>query len=750
MASLGDLTVGLVADASSFISSMQNAMRVMESVFKVAEEGARNQAAQRFFENAGKSIEEYRVATKGMISDVELMKKANLADSMGITTETFKTLAGVANASALKTGQSFDYMFNSIIVGTARSSRLLLDNLGIIVSVDAANRRYAKAQLELAGDTSVTTKEINKFVKAMDDAEKKTAFTNEVMLQSKETMVEFAKIGETSATKFAGLEAAINNFKDALKASLAEAVVPAVPAITDFVQGIDNLLRRGKPLEAFGAVLNEVGKALIYTGSFGQINLKGNSQIDQGNLQKMKDKNVELGVVGEWKTIIEDQIGPLQDFEKVVQQYVDSSSMGVSELDKSIAQFLKLNTMVGNAFGEFKRTVVKAPKKPAEAKKETRSERKIFMDEDILGVAEELRLAEANRVESARVLELQKMEGVALAAFITKTNAAARALEEMRKVAKDKLRLDDLDQKNAEQALRQKRGEELTGSSMSAISGGLGAAGGLFQAIAGPAVSGMGAAMAPMVGAMAGPIGALIGMIIQLVMELDPVIKIVADLMQGLGLLVENAVGPLLTALMPLGPALMKLLASVGLLIGFAVAPVTNALNALIPVIAFVIDMFTLVITVLSPFVGIIFEMLFWFLKIIDVFAFMTNGAGAAQAFAAILEFASNQMLDGAIYFVNGMVNLIRNIPGMSTFGTLISRSDFGGEPAPEVEANTAAVTANTQAIRNFTQELHNLPQGYKVASATYASTSSSSATAPRSTASRPTVYDRETGRPKF
>lgn len=182
--------------------------------FQMASEGARTLSAQAFFEKSAKDIQSYRAAVNGMVSDSNLMKKANLADSMGIDEKTFKKLAGVAQVAALKTGQSFEYMFDSIIVGTARASRLLLDNLGIIVSVEQANINYAKS-------IGVASDKVASFVKEMSDEQKQLAFVQEVVKKSNDTMREAAVVGETASVAFEKTAAKISNLVDKFQSLMA-------------------------------------------------------------------------------------------------------------------------------------------------------------------------------------------------------------------------------------------------------------------------------------------------------------------------------------------------------------------------------------------------------------------------------------------------------------------------------------------------------------------------------------------------
>jgi len=78
-------------------------------------------------------LDELREATKGTVSDMELMKAAVNANNFQIPLETMANLLKFAQQRAQETGQSVDYLVESIVTGIARKSPLILDNLGINV-----------------------------------------------------------------------------------------------------------------------------------------------------------------------------------------------------------------------------------------------------------------------------------------------------------------------------------------------------------------------------------------------------------------------------------------------------------------------------------------------------------------------------------------------------------------------------------------------------------------------------------------
>lgn len=72
-----------------------------------------------------------RAATNNTVSDLELMKAAVQAKNFDIPLSQLGTLLEFANRRAKDTGQSVDYLVNSIVTGIGRKSPLILDNLGI-------------------------------------------------------------------------------------------------------------------------------------------------------------------------------------------------------------------------------------------------------------------------------------------------------------------------------------------------------------------------------------------------------------------------------------------------------------------------------------------------------------------------------------------------------------------------------------------------------------------------------------------
>lgn len=100
---------------------------------KAIELGSQMKTVGQGFERMAdqKTLQGLRSATRGLVSDIELMKVSVQAGNFGIPIEQMGTLLDFAARRAAETGQEVDYLVNSIVTGIGRKSPMILDNLGI-------------------------------------------------------------------------------------------------------------------------------------------------------------------------------------------------------------------------------------------------------------------------------------------------------------------------------------------------------------------------------------------------------------------------------------------------------------------------------------------------------------------------------------------------------------------------------------------------------------------------------------------
>lgn len=195
---------------------------------------------KRAFPNATLLLDQLRKSTHGTITDFELMKRTLQATNLGVTAEHLGVLFEFAAARAQQTGESVDYLVDSIVRGVGRKSILVLDNLGL----------SATRLREQFGGAAIASKSVAEV----------TAGVAEI------ARVELQKMGgyvDTSETRVKQLDVAWQN----LKQTVAKRV--AGEGTTSFLTDITEGLRRaiassedltkeftsGKAIEAVNAFL---------------------------------------------------------------------------------------------------------------------------------------------------------------------------------------------------------------------------------------------------------------------------------------------------------------------------------------------------------------------------------------------------------------------------------------------------------------------------------------------------------------
>ena len=114
--------------------------KLSDEVVQVLNESSRlsmeAEGIQIAFERLGRGdlLEGLRKATHNTVSDLELMKAAVKFNDFKLSLDELGTMLAFAQQKAKDTGQSVDYMVDSIVTGLGRQSLMILDNLGLSAS----------------------------------------------------------------------------------------------------------------------------------------------------------------------------------------------------------------------------------------------------------------------------------------------------------------------------------------------------------------------------------------------------------------------------------------------------------------------------------------------------------------------------------------------------------------------------------------------------------------------------------------
>ena len=120
-------------------------------------------------ENSQEALEKLKIATNDTMSEFDLFQQANNAMVLGVSrnSDEMAEMFDIAQRLGRALGRDTASSVESLVTGIGRQSRLMLDNIGIIVKADEAYESYAK-KLDINVDQ-------------LTDAEKKQAFLNATM-----------------------------------------------------------------------------------------------------------------------------------------------------------------------------------------------------------------------------------------------------------------------------------------------------------------------------------------------------------------------------------------------------------------------------------------------------------------------------------------------------------------------------------------------------------------------------------------
>lgn len=112
------------------------AMEMADMVKQGVELARQGEGIRIAFERLGRGdiLDGLREATHGTVTDLELMKAAVKFNDFKLPLDELGTMLAFAQQKAKDTGQSVDYMVDSIVTGLGRKSLMILDNLGLSAS----------------------------------------------------------------------------------------------------------------------------------------------------------------------------------------------------------------------------------------------------------------------------------------------------------------------------------------------------------------------------------------------------------------------------------------------------------------------------------------------------------------------------------------------------------------------------------------------------------------------------------------
>ena len=254
-----------------------------------------------------KALEDLKNATNNTMSEFDLLQQANNALVLGVakTSEEMSEMFDIAQRLGRALGRDTRSSVESLITGIGRQSRLMLDNIGIIVKTKDAYAVYAQ--------------ELNKTVDALTESEQKQAFLNATLESARQKVNLVGQETRNAQSRFEEFTASLENAGATIGNSLTPLMVSLARAGTFVTNSFSSIMQ-----SMFGLEIAEERQLTL---------LRELSSAMQNNIIELqnRDKVITATIENIKKTSKE----ALEEEQKAVQSLIDSiDSLGKSRQEQ--------------------------------------------------------------------------------------------------------------------------------------------------------------------------------------------------------------------------------------------------------------------------------------------------------------------------------------------------------------------------------------------------------------------------------
>lgn len=236
---LGAFGIGLgVSGAIQLARSVDELARVAAQAERTR--GAYDRLATGVGASASSMLSSMRVASRGLISDADLVLNANRAMLLGVadTAEEMGQLLEVARVRGQAVQISTSEAFTRLAQGIGKREIEILDELGIVIKLIPTYEEYAKS--------------IGKTANQLTEAEKSAAIFNKVIKGSAPLVAAAADAADTAADKYERLDAAQDNLAKSMGNVLKDAGANNITMWARLTEGANNYLKAINQIQQIG------------------------------------------------------------------------------------------------------------------------------------------------------------------------------------------------------------------------------------------------------------------------------------------------------------------------------------------------------------------------------------------------------------------------------------------------------------------------------------------------------------------
>ena len=276
-----------------------------------------------------------REATHGTVTDIELMKAAVKFNDFKLPVEELGTMLAFAQQKAKDTGQSVDYMVDSIVTGLGRKSLMILDNLGL----------SASEIKERMGETGDMTKAVGEIIR--EQMAKAGNYVETAADRAAQANVSLQNKMEELGRKFAPLEEASSNLWTSMKLGILDVISGPLTNL------LNKLTQAGRMMNAYGMMGGnaKVGRMIANLAGASEGNRQSIYQQQQEkfwryiNPREQQIKDIRAWQSGQRGEALQGRIGAIRDQygsldATKIQAEVDAAKKMLSDYQQAAKQIL--------------------------------------------------------------------------------------------------------------------------------------------------------------------------------------------------------------------------------------------------------------------------------------------------------------------------------------------------------------------------------------------------------------------------
>lgn len=281
-------------------------------------------AFRRQIPNAEVLLHNLQKATHNTVGEMELMQRALKFQNFGADVSKLPELLEFAAVRAQQTGESVDYLVNSIVNGIGRKSLLILDNLGISATRLKAEFGGASLQAQSVGDVTAAVGRI-----------------------AKEELTKMGGYAETAATKVDQITVSFER----LKKEVSETATST--GLLDFynkvIKGVELMFRSFNTKTDFKELINIDKGQLAALNDFEKLAKRVNDERKKGNdivERELKQNTMQILLNNEEIKSWEKKIETLDAGNSAEMEMIFSGMQAISHYQKQNAQLSKTNDLL--------------------------------------------------------------------------------------------------------------------------------------------------------------------------------------------------------------------------------------------------------------------------------------------------------------------------------------------------------------------------------------------------------------------